>query len=35
LILFASLMRTVRHGFLGTSDVPIGIALGVTAVRPR
>ncbi|HTN25022.1 MAG TPA: ABC transporter permease [Solirubrobacteraceae bacterium] len=26
------LINAVRYGFLGTSDVPIGIALGVTAV---
>jgi ABC-2 type transport system permease protein len=25
------LINAVRYGFLGTSDVPIGIALGVTA----
>ncbi len=25
------LINTIRYGFLGTSDVPIGIALGVTA----
>jgi ABC-2 type transport system permease protein len=26
------LVQAVRYGFLGTSDVPVGIALGVTAV---
>jgi ABC-2 type transport system permease protein len=25
------LINAVRYGFLGTSDVPIGLALGVTA----
>ena len=25
------LINAVRYGFLGTSDVPVGIALGVTA----
>ena len=24
-------MQTVRYGFLGTSDVPVGLALGITA----
>jgi ABC-2 type transport system permease protein len=26
------LINAVRYGFLGTSDVPIGVALGVTSV---
>ncbi len=26
------LINAIRYGFLGTSDVPVGIALGVTAV---
>jgi ABC-2 type transport system permease protein len=26
------LINAVRYGFLGTSDVPVGIALGVTAL---
>jgi hypothetical protein len=26
-------MQAVRYGFLGTSDVPIGIALGITAAH--
>jgi ABC-2 type transport system permease protein len=25
------LVQAVRYGFLGTSDVPVGIALGITA----
>jgi ABC-2 type transport system permease protein len=25
------LVNAMRYGFLGTSDVPVGIALGVTA----
>jgi hypothetical protein len=31
----AALVQAVRYGFLGTSDVPVGIALAITGGWPR